>query len=213
MSYRLFVQRGGLVGLLLASLLVAAATPWAHAASGAATTFQTVTGSQGGYQFQVPSDWQQVPISFQAQVGSGSVNGSVSVDSLQHAPDQSAFAGVDTITGLPLTAALLPNAAKGGLYGGSASMQAHGGSALVLLGEPQTVTVANADAAADATGTYTDANGIARVATVRVALQGQTGYLLLVDVTEDFYQNDPTFAAMMNSFQLMPADRGNDSAA
>ena len=221
MSYRMLVQgsgsgerrltrgarsiRRGALGLLALSLLAATMAPWAQAATDAATSFQTVTGANGGYQLQIPADWQKQAVSFQAQVGSGDVSGTMRIDSLETSPDQSAIAGVDTLTGLPLTNAQLENAAQGAIYGGAGAAAARSGSSITLLGDPQTVAVPNAEAAVEAAASYSDANGVARIMTVRVALQGRTAYLLVLDVSQDFYQNDPAFAAMLNSFQLTPA--------
>jgi hypothetical protein len=52
---------------------------------------------------------------------------------------------------------------------------------------------------------YADPSGNPRVVAARAALQGQTTYILAVDVPQGFYQSDPNFGQIMSSFQLTPS--------
>ena len=105
------------------------------------------------------------------------------------------------ISGLPVEHFSFEQAAAAFLgigQGGPAAGQAP----LASLAGPDPVQVSNADGAVFGAVSYKDASGADRVVAARLAIRNGTAYVLSLDVTRDFYQSDPTFAAIMSSFQL-----------
>lgn len=158
-------------------------------------TMQPVSGS--GYQFQVPGSWQLQQMSSTQRRGSQLVSDDGTVIS----PDGSLRAHMETASGFGLTNDQLPNvlaAILGIGMGGDVS----GSAPIAALAGPDSAQVGNADSALSGAAVYTDPSGTPRVMAARIALRGDTSYTLVLDVTEDFYQSDPGFAAIMNSLQL-----------
>jgi hypothetical protein len=180
----------------LACLLLAGATALVQADAQLAGSLQTVTGSTG-YRYQIPSDWQQLPSQVERRMGDQSLTAdgeAVSVDGKQHAH-------VETATGLGVTSDHLSDALAAFLgigQGGSIP----GLPPISTLAGPDSIQVSNADSAMTGAVTYKDASGADRVVAARIATKGGTTYVLALDVTQDFYQNDPSFGAIMSSFQL-----------
>lgn len=205
------------LGLATGVGLIAAVLPAGWAAATAGGSLQMIT-SPSGYQFQVPSDWQQLPLSMQERVGPQTFadDGEVaSADGVQHAH-------VETATGFGITADTVQSTLSSFLSGsggapGAISAPAGGGPgaasapagpggappALTLYATPSSVTVANADAADAGAATYTDPDGNTRVLAARLAIRGNTSYLLLIDSTQDFYKNNSALGQIENSFQLV----------
>jgi hypothetical protein len=200
------------LSLVTTAGLLAAAMPatWvAGAPDSANTDLQSITGPSG-YQFQVPSDWQQLPLSLQERIGSQTFadDGEVaSSDGVQHAH-------VETAAGFGITTSNIHDALTSFLSGssnapGAPSASAVGSNApgangptLTLLATPSPVQVQNADAAEAGAATYTDPNGNTRVVAARLAIHGTTSYLLLIDSTQDFYKTNPMVGQIESSFQL-----------
>ncbi len=211
---------------LLAALSPA---PWlARAAGPTPANFQSITGVTG-YQFAVPSDWQQLPLFLQERVGDQTFadDGEVaSADGTQHAHVETAGGfGVTTsnvsdaltafLTGLPNVfagpgAMAGPPSASGAGGGNSASGGAPTGASgpsaptLTVFAQPSSVTVPGADAAVAGAASYTDPNGNPRMIAARMAVKGSTAYLLVIDSTKDFYQNNSALGTIESSFTLSP---------
>jgi hypothetical protein len=194
----------------------------ARAADPPPANFQSITGVTG-YQYGVPSDWQQLPLSMQERVGSQSFadDGEVaSADGQQHAHVETAAGfGITTsnlndaltafLTGTPNVFAgpgpVAPPASASGSgtnatssgNGGSSNASAPSGPTLTVFAASSSVTVPGADAAVAGAASYTDPNGAARM-----ALKGTTAYLLIIDSTKDFYQNNPALGQIETSFTL-----------
>jgi hypothetical protein len=158
---------------------------------------QTVS-SQAGYQFQVPSDWQQLPTSAQQHTG----NVLVQMDGEVASADGAQHAHVEAVTGSGIAAADLPSL-LGSFFSGPSGAPGAGPSP-TPLDALVTVQVPGADAAVGGSMLYSDPTGAMRVIAARMALRGQTTYLFEVDVTQAFYQSGTGFAAIMSSFQLTP---------
>lgn len=71
-----------------------------------------------------------------------------------------------------------------------------------VLQRPDAVQVPNADAAVALTETASDGQGNSYVMGVRVATQGTTAFEFALSVPEDFYNSDPNFGRILDSFQL-----------
>jgi hypothetical protein len=188
-----------LLSLSAATLLLASAALSAGAQTPAMTNTQAVT-SPSGYQYQVPSDWQQLSNSTQQHMG----NELLAMDGEATSADGAEHAHVETATGFGIAASDLP-AVLATFFAGPPGAPAGSVPALNIVSAPAAVQVAGADAAQGAAAMYADPSGTNRVVVVRLALRGQTTYLFTVDVTQAFYQSDPSFAQIMNSFQLMPS--------
>jgi len=155
--------------------------------------------SPSGYQFQVPSDWQQLPASAQQHMG----NVLVQMDGEVASADGDQHAHVEAVTGSGIAAADLQNVLNS-FFQGPPGAPAGAGPSPTPLDALGPVQVAGADAAVGGSMLYTDPTGSQRVIAARIALRGQTTYLFAVDVTQAFYQSGPSFAAIMSSFQLTP---------
>jgi hypothetical protein len=177
----------------IASLLFAATTLAVGAQTPAAGGLQTVSGSSG-YQYQVPSDWQQVPASLLERMGTQTFN----IDGEVSSADGNQQAHVETATGFGITSANLSDALNAYFTAPSSS----GGGAATVFAGPDPVQVPNADAGLSGAATYSDPNGAARVIDVRIAVRGQSTYLLALDMTQDFYQSNPNVNAILSSFRL-----------
>jgi hypothetical protein len=188
-----------LLSLSAATLLLASAAVSAGAQTAGTSTSQAVT-SPSGYQFQVPTDWQQFSSSTQHHMG----NELVAVDGEAASADGAEHAHVEMASGFGVAAADLPTVLSS-FFAGPPGAPAGSIPALTVLSAPTTVQVAGADAAEAAAAMYADPSGANRVVAERLALRGQTTSMLTVDVTQAFYQNDPGFAQIMSSFQLMPS--------
>jgi hypothetical protein len=167
----------------------------ARAQTQSPTATQNVSGA--GYQFQVPSDWQLQNLTATQSHGSQTIIDDGAVSS----PDGSLRAHVETAKGFGLTNDQLPNVLAS-LLGIGMGGDVAGAAPIASIAGPDTVQVTNADAALSGAASYTDPNGTARVMAGRIALHGDTSYILVLDVTQDFYKSDPTFAAIMNSLQV-----------
>jgi hypothetical protein len=187
-----------LLSLSAATLLLASAALSAGAQTAALSSPQAVT-SPSGYQFQVPADWQQLSASTQHHMG----NELVAVDGEAASADGAEHAHVEMASGFGITAADLP-AVLTTFFAGPPGAPAGSVPTLNVLSAPAAVQVAGADAAEGAAAMYTDPSGDNRVVAVRLALRGQTTYMFTLDVTQAFYQSDPSFAQIASSFQLMP---------
>ncbi len=224
---------------LLAALSPA---PWlARAAGPTPANFQSITGVTG-YQFAVPSDWQQLPLFLQERVGDQTFadDGEVaSADGTQHAHVETAggfgvttsnvsdaltafltglpnvFAGPGAMAGPPsASGAGGGNSASGAAPTGASSPSASGGApagasgpsapTLTVFAQPSSVTVPGADAAVAGAASYTDPNGNPRMIAARMAVKGSTAYLLVIDSTKDFYQNNSALGTIESSFTLSP---------
>jgi hypothetical protein len=174
-------------------LLFAATSISAGAQTTAAGGMQTVS-SGNNYQFQAPADWQQIPASLQERMGSQTfvVDGEVS------SADGNQRAHVETATGFGISSANLSDALNSFFNAPSAS----GGSTALVFAGPDPAQIPNADAALSGAATYSDPNGAPRVVAARIAVRGQSTYLLALDVTQDFYQSDPNLSRILNSFRL-----------
>ncbi len=223
---------------LAATLGLAAATlsgPWIAGAANSAGNYQSITGATG-YQYQVPSDWQQLPLSLQERVGDQTFadDGEVaSADGTQHAH-------VETASGFGITTDNLTDALTAFLTGqpnvfsgpgpstppsgatppsGSSSTASGGAPAapptLTLFAQPSSVNVTNADGAVAGAASYTDPNGNPRMLAARLAVKGTTAYLLSIDSTQDFYQNNDALGQIETSFQLTsgPSSAAGSSTA
>jgi hypothetical protein len=216
---------------LAASFGLLAATlpgPWiAHAADPVSANTQSISGPSG-YVYQVPSDWQQLPLSLQERVGNQSFadDGEVaSADGLQHAHVETAVGfGITTdnlsdaltafLTGAPnifsgpgpgpAAPGASASAGNGAPPSGAASSAGGGNTPPppTLFAQPSSVNVPNADGAMAGAASYTDSSGNARMIAARLAVKGSAAYLLVIDSTKDFYQNDPALGQIESSFQL-----------
>lgn len=174
----------------------------AHAGTQMAGAAKVITvSSSGGYQFQVPSDWQQLPASAQQHMG----NVLVQMDGEVASADGSQHAHVESVTGSGISAGDLPS-----LLGAFFSPPSAPGATAASAPSPApldpltSAQVQGADAAVGGSMLYADPTGAMRVIAARMALRGQTTYLFAVDVTQAFYQSGAPFTAIMNSFQLTP---------
>jgi hypothetical protein len=179
---------------VLAACLALSATA-VRAQSATAPDLQTVTGS--GYQYQVPASWQTVPAAtFSQQQGDQSVTDDGAVMS----QDTNLRVHVETASGYGLTAARLTDVLGAflgiGLGGNNAGLPP-----VSALTGPDSAQIANADSAMSGAIQYTDPSGAQRVIAAKIALRGDTSYMLVLDVSPDFY-HDPMYATVMNSFQL-----------
>jgi hypothetical protein len=181
-----------LISALALGLALSVTTARAQTQTGAA--MQTISGT--GYQFQVPADWQSQQMTSTQKHGSQTVTDDGAVAS----SDGSLRAHVETATGFGLTGDQLPNVLAA-LLGIGMGGDVSGAVPIVALAGPDSVQVANADSALNGAASYTDPSGATRVMVGRIALRGDTSYILVLDVTQDFYK-DPSFASIMNSLQL-----------
>jgi hypothetical protein len=160
-----------------------------------ASGMQTVTGS-GGYQYQVPGDWQKLPDYLQQRIGDQTLN----IDGTVTSSDGNQHAHVEAANGFGITSGNLSDFINA-FFASPNGPGAAAPGATVIAG-PDSVQVAGADAAVSAAAQYSDPSGTPRVIAARVALVGQTTYLLAIDMTQDFYQSNPNFNAIMGSFSL-----------
>jgi hypothetical protein len=182
-----------LIPALVLGLAFSVTSARAQTQSAAAT--QTVSGT--GYQFQVPVDWQSQNLTATQSHGGQTITDDGAISS----PDGSLRAHVETAKGFGLTSDQLPNVLASILgigMGGDVS----GAAPIAAIAGPDTVQVSNSDAAVSGAATYADPDGTARVMAGRIALHGDTSYILVLDVTQDFYKSDAGFAAIMNSLQI-----------
>jgi hypothetical protein len=182
-----------LIPALMLGLALSVGTARAQTQSAAAT--QTISGA--GYQYQVPADWQTQDLTSTQKHGTQMITDDGAVAS----SDGSLRAHVETATGFGVTNDQLPNvlaALLGVGMGGNTS----GAAPVVSLAGPDSAQVSNADTAISGAASYTDPSGASRVMAGRIALRGDTSYVLVLDVTQDFYKSDAGFAAIMNSLQL-----------
>jgi hypothetical protein len=209
--------RPALVSVLLGLLCLC----WSAAPAVAGTPapgFQIVTGSDGSYQYQVPASWRSAPqalgsLSFGTPQGSTSATGvSGHIDTAFGSSDGNQFAeaAVLAITGpTPPTDRLLV-AARGSLLSIAVVSEANGGSSMNIFEPPHLIEMPTADGAVTGTGDFTDPDGVTRVVSVTWAQVGKTLYYYAVMATADFYQT-PTFATIVNSFQITPAAQSGSS--
>ena len=186
------------LSLSSAALLLAATLASAQAQTTAVANLQTVA-SPSGYQYQVPADWQQIPNFVQQRMGSQTV----STDGEVSSTDGNEHAKVDALEGFGITTADLPTMVASYFApppGAPSDMPA-----MNVVAQPSSVQVSGADAAENAAASYADPNGNQRVVDVRIAIAGQKVYIFTVDVPQSFYQSDPAFGQIMNSFTLTPS--------
>jgi hypothetical protein len=180
---------------VLVVMLALAITP-VRAQAPVVSGMQTVTGSPG-YQYQVPASWTAVPSTILHRTG----DQSISIDAAMVSTDGSQRAHLEVASGFGVTSDHVVDVLGAflglGLGGPSAGLPP-----VAALAGPDPVQVDNADAAVSGAAVFLDPNGSPRVMAARIAIRGGTTYLLALDITEDFYQSDPTFAAIMNSLQL-----------
>lgn len=182
-----------LVPAVALGVLFSVAVPGARAQSPAPP--QTVSGT--GFQFQVPAAWQTDQMTTTQRRGAEVVTDDAAVAS----PDGSLRGHMEIASGFGLTKDHLPDV-LGAFLGIGQGGDAAGTAPIASLAGPDTVQVANADSGLSGAALYTDPSGASRVMAARIALRGDTSYMLILDVTKDFYQSDPSFAAIMNSLQL-----------
>jgi hypothetical protein len=184
--------------LLGLALCWAAATANAAAQTASAQAMQTVTGS-GGYSYQVPGDWQKLPDYLQQRIGDQTLN----IDGTVASSDGGEHAHVEAANGFGITSGNMSDfmntffSAPGG--------PGTNGPATTVIDGPNSVQVAGADSAVEAAASYSDPDGTPRVIAARIALAGQTTYLLALDMTQDLYQSNPNYGKIMASFALSSA--------
>jgi hypothetical protein len=157
---------------------------------------QVVSGATG-YSYGIPADWQLVSTAIQQRTG----DQLLVADGEAVSADGKQLAHVETATNLDVPRDHLADALAGFLgigQGGSAP----GAPSLSTFAGPDPVQVSNADGAVSGAVKYKDSSGADRVVAARLATRQGTTFVLALDVTMDFYQSDPAFAAIMNSFQL-----------
>jgi hypothetical protein len=188
------------IGLWLSALALCLVPVSAHAGTQmSGGTRPLVVTSPAGYQFQVPGDWQQLPASSQQHMG----NVLVQMDGAVASADGSQQAHVEAVTGSGIGSGDLQNVLSS-FFAGPPGAPAGAGPQPTPLDAIASVQVPGADAAVGGSMQYTDPTGAARVIAARMVLRGQTTYLFAVDVTQAFYQSDPSFKSIMSSFQLTP---------
>jgi len=185
------------LGSLLFGLMLccAATTVGVAAQTTSAQSMQTVTGS-GGYQYQVPGDWQRLPDYLQQRIGDQTLN----IDGTVTSSDGNQHAHVEAANGFGISASNLSDFISS--FFSSPGGPGSSGPAASIIDGPNPVQIAGADAAVEAAASYTDPQGNSRVIAARLALVGQTTYLLALDVTQDFFQSNPSFSKIMDSFTL-----------
>jgi hypothetical protein len=188
--------RAAALGVIVAGLVLSSAV-YVHAESSQFPgPSQSITGSTG-YTYSVPADWQQVSNSLQKRTG----DQLLVADGEALSADGQQLAHVETVTNLGVTPDRLADALAGYLsigQGGPAS----GAAPVVAISGPDSVQVTHADSAVSGAISYKDPSGAERVVAARLAVRTGTTFVLTLDVTKDFYQSDPAFGAIMNSFQL-----------
>jgi hypothetical protein len=185
-----------LVWVFALSLFGSVAASRASAQSTGGDDLRTIT-SQQGYQFQVPADWRTVP--------SGATARALDIEVVSPDGSEAALVAVSTV---PAALAGDPSRlAQQAAAGFSEGLQQAGGTAASFVDGPNPVQIVNADTAVAWTASSTDVEGNSGVTGVRLALQGTTEFLFAVVGTEDFYSSDPTFGAILDSFQLIGAPR------
>ncbi len=203
--------RSSLVSVLLGLFCLCCSAAPAVAGT-PASGFQVATGSDGSYQYQVPTSWTSVPQALStfsigtSQPSTSATGISFRVDTVYGLPDGSQSAGVivATITGpTPPTDRLLAGV-RGGLLGIGLVSEVNGGSSMNIFDTPHFIGMPNADAAATGTGDFVDPDGFTRVVSFTAVQVGKTDYEYLAIATEDFYET-PTFETIVNSFHLTPA--------
>jgi hypothetical protein len=194
-------MRRHILAVIIASMLIGATTLVAQAQTPGQSGFRTITSSHG-YQFQVPSDWQEQDSSVQIQT-SGVI---AKVDEIVLSPDkaQAIIPFAEDASAVAFTAADLPVAATAAFGPLERSSVGAGGTRLQLFQGPDSVTVPNADAAVVAASVFSDSQGIPHVYSILMAVQGKMLYGFVARVTEDFYTSDPSYTRIMNSLQLTP---------
>lgn len=201
-------MRRALPWLLLMVWTAVSVAPVAQAQAPSPPGLRTITGSDGSYQFQIPSDWQQQFRSFSAQAQSLDIRLDLAFDS----PDGAEHAVVEVATGPGAARLAAPTNLLAIIAAYEATFQASesgtGSSIFDVFSGPAPAEIANADVGMRASAVYADPDGNPRVLTLSVAGQGRTAYFFFVDVTEDFYESDPSFSAILNSFQLSPPPGG-----
>lgn len=180
------------VSLIFSAAIVSAPMAAVHAQAPASGGMQTVS-SPAGYQYQVPSDWQQIPNSLLERMGNQSFN----VDGEAASSDGSLHTHVETATNFGIGASDLPTVLSNFFNTPSGA-----GATLSVFDGPTPAQVPSAESAISGAAQYADVDGTPRVVAARVALRGDSAYLLAVDVTQDFYANNPIFGQIMSSFRL-----------
>jgi hypothetical protein len=187
--------------LRFSSMLIGVALCWAAATANAtaqtagAQAMQTVTGS-GGYSYQVPGDWQKLPDYLQQRIGNQTLN----IDGTVASTDGSEHAHVEAANGFGITSANLNDFMT--TFFSSPGGPGTSGPATTVIDGPSPVQVTGADTAVQAAASYSDPDGTSRVIAARIALAGQTTYLLALDMSQDFYQSNANFGKIMGSFAL-----------
>jgi hypothetical protein len=169
-------------GLALA-VLVAALTLVGR--SRAQTAGYQIVSNAAGYQYQVPSDWipGTLPAATDAIYGSGTSAQGAYVE-VKHPDVTSSDAALQIAT----ADALSPSATQSSYTVTSAAAPIH---------------VAGADAANSGSASYVTEDGTSGNEYVIAAVRGTTGFLLVVDVTNDFDAASPSVAqTILGSFQL-----------
>ena len=180
------------VSLLFSATIMSAPVATVHAQAPAPGGMQPVS-SPVGYQYQVPSSWQLIPNSLLERMGPQTFN----VDGEAASQDGTLHTHVETATNFGITTNDLSSVLSNFFSAPSAS-----GASLNIFEGPSSVQVSGAEAALSGAANYSDVDGTPRVVAARVALRGNSAYLLSLDVTQDFYTNDPAFGQILNSFQL-----------
>jgi hypothetical protein len=173
------------------ALFAPAAGVWAQ--SPASSVSQVVSGPTG-YQFQVPSDWKQVPVLLRE----GNSDQILTIDGQTTSPDGIQQVHVETSSGLGASADKTHDIITTFLQGPPGG----GGPSFRIFAMPSPVRVPNADAAEAGAASYSDPDGNPRVVAARLAIRGGTGYMLVIDSTDDFYKNNPLVGQIQESFRL-----------
>ncbi len=178
--------------LILAALL---GSNQVMAASAQSSVYQTVT-SPAGYQYQVPSDW----IAGAVTDSSASYMGSPSMteDAYVVVRSPEGATPVDKLTALTQLI-LAPTDLQ---------------SSYVVTNPSSPLQVAGADVAGGGAATFLDQNGAASQEYVVAAIEGTTGYALIVDVPVAVDAATPSLAqTILGSFRLAPSNPAPVSAA
>ena len=155
--------------------------------------FRLVT-SPRGYQFQVPTDWQE------------QTNDELpySVDLYYASPDGRQTIAAGAFHGATAGAPLLSMLVDAFLAGVSKTQAAQGGSAPNVFEGPAPVTVANSDAATGLIAIQSLATGEPEIVAARLAAKGQDVVVFTLTVPEAVYLSDANFGILLDSFALTP---------
>ena len=169
---------------------------------------QTVTGSGGAYQLQIPSDWAPLARSLHAEEQSLSID----IDQAFASPDGAQRLIVEIASGPGAARLAAPTNLLAIMAAYEASYQESesgaGSSNFDVFDGPARAEIANADIGMRASAVYADPDGNPRVLSLTVAGQGRSAFFFFVDVTESFYESDPDLGAILDSIALAPSTSG-----